>query len=131
MVIGSKAQRSAAEWLEDFARAVRARDYAAARSYFDEDVLGFGTVVPRAEGLDRLEADQWRAVWDVTTAFAFHAPRVVELDAVAFVAAEWSSTYVVDGSRRRGRATIILRHAEGGWRAVHSHFSLEPSGQLR
>lgn len=115
------------EWLYTFATAVRARDYDAARVGFVDDVVAFGTVVPSAYTLDQLEAVQWRPVWEVTRDFEFHNIRIDERVDRATVSALWSSTYVADGTLRRGRATILLQHIGRRWRATHTHFSLEPT----
>lgn len=120
-----------ARWLEDFAAAVRAADYARGAALFDPDALGFGTVAASAQGLDQLVRDQWRPVWDATEGFRFDLPpaRIEVEGAFAWVAATWSSQGLVEGGKpfpRAGRATILLRHGAGGWRAVHTHFSLSP-----
>ncbi len=119
-------------WLEEFASAVRAADYARGAKLFDAGALGFGTVTDRAEGLDVLIRDQWRHVWDATEGFRFDldAARVEVRDDLAWVASTWSSTGFAAGGEpfpRAGRATIVLRHGKDGWRAVHTHFSLNPA----
>jgi ketosteroid isomerase-like protein len=119
-------------WLREFAAAVRAADYDGARRLFHRGVVGFGTVAARVEGLDRLVLAQWRSTWGVTRGFDFawdDARGGVEGDH-AWVAAPWSSTGFDPGGRpfeRRGRATIVLRRRpRSPWRAVHTHFSLDP-----
>lgn len=119
------------DWLESFAAAVRARCYECGRRLCDPLVLGFGTAVARAEGLDSLEADQWRDVWERTRGFRFdlESARCEATDGHAWVAATWSSTGVLPGGGtfpRSGRATIVLVRRPLGWRAVHTHFSLTP-----
>jgi ketosteroid isomerase-like protein len=118
-------------WLDAFAAAVRAADYARGAELFDPDALGFGTVVERAEGLNRLAEAQWKRVWDATEGFAFHVggARIEVRGDIAWVASTWSSTGVTEGGApfpRSGRATIVLRRRGDGWRAVHTHFSLTP-----
>lgn len=119
-------------WLEEFAAAVRAADYARGAELFDPLALGFGTVVERAEGLELLAESQWRKVWDATEGFRFHldGARIEVSGDLAWVASGWSSTgFTEAGARfpRAGRATIVLLRAKGGWRAVHTHFSLRPA----
>jgi ketosteroid isomerase-like protein len=120
-----------ARWLEEFAAAVRAADYARGAALFDPGALGFGTVAERAEGLDVLIREQWRHVWDATEGFRFDAGARIEVEGgLAWVAATWSSQgFAADGEPfpRVGRATIVLRRGAGGWRAVHTHFSLAPA----
>jgi ketosteroid isomerase-like protein len=120
-------------WLEEFAAAVRAADTARGRVLFDPGVLGFGTVARRADGLDRLVEDQWRTTWAATTGFdfAWDDVRVGGDDEETWVAAPWASTGFDAMGRafpRRGRATLVLRRgADGAWRALHTHFSLDPA----
>lgn len=118
-------------WLEEFARAVRERDFDTARGLCSDTVVGFGTVSARYDGIDELHADQWQAVWDRTEGFAFDADSVtVWADgSLAVVIGEWTSVgREGDGSRRprRGRATIVLADADGTLRAIHTHFSMAP-----
>jgi ketosteroid isomerase-like protein len=122
-----------AAWLGAFARAVRERDFAAGRSLFDPHAVAFGTLCPRAGDLDVLVEKQWRPIWNATEGFDFdYATALAALDgAQAVVATTWASRDA--GSRgaraqRRGRATLVLRRDAAGWRAVHSHFSMEPDG---
>jgi len=115
------------EWLYTFATAVRARDYDAARHIFADDVVAFGTVTPVAHGIDQLEADQWRLVWEVTRDFEFNGIRIDERVDRATVSARWMSRHVADDTHRRGRATILLQRIGKRWRATHTHFSLEPT----
>lgn len=119
------------EWLQQFARCVRERTYDEARPLFDDGVFSFGTVAHAAQGLDDLVARQWREVWDVTEGFDFdyeHA-QCWNDGRLACIAAPWSSTGCrEDGTAfdRRGRATLTLRNVDGVWKAVHSHFSMNP-----
>jgi ketosteroid isomerase-like protein len=118
-------------WLEEFAAAVRAADYARGAALFEKDALGFGTVAARAEGLEDLVRSQWRQVWDSTEGFAFDlaGARIEVKGDLAWVAAGWSSTGLDPSGApfpRVGRATLVLRRHGEGWRAAHSHFSLRP-----
>jgi ketosteroid isomerase-like protein len=118
-------------WLDRFAQAVRDRDFAAAAKLFDRRIIAFGTVCSRANGLRALLSKQWSAVWPNTRRFAFdhRAARVFRQGGQAVVLAGWSSIGMGrSGSRfrRRGRATLVLRQTASGWKAVHTHFSLNP-----
>ncbi|HEX5137531.1 MAG TPA: nuclear transport factor 2 family protein [Planctomycetota bacterium] len=121
-----------ARWLEEFAAAVRAADYARGAALFDPDALGFGTLTARAQGLDVLLRDQWQHVWGSTEGFRFDlaGARIEAEGDLAYAAAGWSSTgFAEDGAPfpRAGRATVVLRRGAGRWRAVHTHFSLSPA----
>lgn len=117
-------------WMEAFAAAVRAADYARGVALFHPDALGFGTVVERADGVERLRREQWQKVWEVTRGFRFDpGARIRVLGGCAWVAATWSSTGVRQSGEsfpRVGRATLVLERAPSGWLAVHTHFSLRP-----
>jgi ketosteroid isomerase-like protein len=122
---------SVQRWLAEFAAAVRAADYARGAALFDPEVVGFGTVAERADGRERLEKDQWRRIWGVTRGFRFELDRarVETAGDLAWVAATWSSTGLDAAGKpypRCGRATLVLRRGESGWRAIHTHFSLRP-----
>ena len=120
------------EWLEAFAAAVRAVDYAAGQRLFAPEVVGFGTVGVLLEGRDTLVQSQWKRVWGATSGFRFDTRQLtcgVEGD-LAWVAVPWTSrTGRTDGPHdRSGRATYVLQRRNGRWLAVHSHHSLDPSG---
>jgi ketosteroid isomerase-like protein len=81
--------------------------------------------------LEELAARQWQVVWPNTTDFEFEYSSAVGLMGAdqAAVLASWNSTGLEEkgsGFARRGRATIILRNSVSGWKAVHTHFSMEP-----
>jgi len=120
------------DWLQGFSRAVQERDIASAKNLFHDEVVSFGTVCFRAEGLSELADRQWQAVWPHTVNFDFDYPSIVVLadgDHSA-VLVNWSSRgLAADGSTfdRRGRATIILQKDTTGWKAIHTHFSLAPA----
>jgi len=118
-------------WLKGFSQAVRARDYALGRQFFADQVVGFGSVAQRCDGLENLELSQWRKVWDVTTGFEFDLDTtVVGVDgAMAWAACAWQSfgkTSLGDTILRRGRSTFVFSRQNDQWLAIHSHFSLEP-----
>jgi ketosteroid isomerase-like protein len=119
------------QWLKGFSAAVRARDYVLGRDFFADEVIGFGSVAQRCDGLENLEVNQWRKVWDATTGFEFDIDStVVGVEAeMAWAASAWQSmgkTSLGDPMLRRGRSTFVFRKQNGQWLAVHSHFSLEP-----
>ena len=115
-----------------FALSVRERNYSAGRELFADEILGFGTYSGQLVGLDALVENQWKPVWSVTRNFHFKAEmiRCEVLGDAAWIAAAWESEgRAAEGGEwhiRNGRATLILQRREGGWRAVHSHFSLQP-----
>jgi ketosteroid isomerase-like protein len=118
-------------WLEDFAAAVRNRDFAAGRALFAEHVFAFGTRADRIEGLADLEADQWRPIWNSTRAYHFdHDAATIDVSGeMAWVAITWHSQGKDAAGTwydRFGRATYILRRVQGAWVAVHSHHSINP-----
>lgn len=114
-------------WLTGFEAAVRACDFDAARGFFASDAVAFGTRAERAQGLDRIVAEQWRHVWPRIREFRITDPVVHVKGDAAWVATMWETTRP-DGSKgvRRGRGTFVLERRDGRWLAVHSHFSLVP-----
>ena len=117
-------------WLEGFSETVRARDFSKGKRLFSKGVVSFGTVCVRAKNLDELVAKQWKLVWPKTKDFKFdcESARVIKNADHAVIIAGWRST----GFRnkipfaRRGRATIVLEKSANCWKALHTHFSLEP-----
>ena len=109
-------------WLREFADFVRCRDYERGATLFDPDVVGFGTVAARADGLEALVRGQWRHVWGVTERFDFDwdGIRGDRRGDRAWVAARWSSTgFATDGSPSRAAAarrscSRARRAARGG-----------------
>jgi ketosteroid isomerase-like protein len=131
MAVLESLDREIRGWLESFATAVRARRYDRGRRLFDQQVMGFGTRAARVDGLDALEARQWREIWETTRDFRFdlESARFESVDGQAWVGALWSSTGLLPCGGtfpRSGRATIVLVRRPEGWRAVHTHFSLDP-----
>lgn len=118
-------------WLKGFSSAVRARNYELGRTFFAEEVVGFGSVAERCDGLDNLELCQWRKVWDVTTGFEFDVENVFinANSQMAWAASTWQSfgkTASGDEFQRRGRSSFVFRKHKEQWLAIHSHFSLDP-----
>ena len=119
------------QWLEDFAAAVRARDFAAGRGLFADGVCAFGTRADMIEGLADLEARQWRPIWNSTRGYRFdHDSAAIKVSGeMAWVAITWHSQGKDATGRwydRFGRATYVLHHDAGRWVAVHTHHSLAP-----
>jgi len=119
------------DWLTGFSQAVRSRDYEAGRRFFALDVMGFGSVAERCHGLEDLESRQWRRVWDVTTDFEFDldSAAIGQEENMAWAACSWQSfgkNAAAEPVLRRGRSTFVFRKEGEQWRAIHSHFSLEP-----
>jgi len=119
------------EWLEVFAEHVRAVDYASARPMWHPDLLAFGTYNDVIQGLETAIATQWDNVWPRTAEFAFDLAGTHVLaagdGAMAVAVTPWTSTgFHQDGVPfdRPGRATMVFAKADGAWRCVHSHMSL-------
>jgi ketosteroid isomerase-like protein len=124
---------SVADWLARWGRLVAAVDFAGARALFDPAVVAFGTHMDVVEGLERLEADQWRSVWPTIADFRFDLAslscRFSPDRLMALAVVTWGSTgFAADGTPfdRPGRATVGLeRQAPGApWRGIHTHLSL-------
>jgi len=118
-------------WLETFSGFVRDVDYGSARPLWHEDVVIFGTHQDLLQGLETYIATQWDNVWPRTEDFRFDlaATRIFASNdrSLATVIAPWTSIgFHPDGTRfdRPGRATLVFQNAEGSWKAVHSHMSL-------
>lgn len=120
-------------WFDTWGTQVAACDFTAARALFDDHVVGFGTWADMLEGLDALEARQWRNIWPTIRDFRHHTEDLVarispdRLMAVGLVV--WTSTgFGQDGEayERPGRTTAVLTRptTTQPWRCVHTHVSL-------
>ena len=120
------------QWLAQWEDRIASQDFQAARELFDLAAIGFGTVAPRANGLDDLVERQWRVVWTRNQRFRFLPETlVVWADGSLLVAAvQWQSVATASDTGepycRDGRATIVLRETDCGVRALHTHFSISP-----
>ncbi|MBI3637372.1 MAG: nuclear transport factor 2 family protein [Candidatus Rokubacteria bacterium] len=119
-------------WLTAWQERVRAVDFAGGRALCAPDVFGFGTYAEFVDGLDAVEAGQWRHIWSTIRDFTIDAERARGAIAGdrAWVAAMWTSRGTrPDGSTfpRPGRCTVAFERRDGRWLAVHTHFSLTPS----
>src|SRR6185437_2778725 len=56
---GGSGMSGIAAWLDNWARAIRERDFAGARPLFAEDVMAFGSLSSAMTDRDTLEHDQW------------------------------------------------------------------------
>ncbi len=127
-------ESSVRHWLATWQVLICQRDFDRARRLFAPDVLGFGSVATVARSLDELETSQWRRVWPALGSFTFEDDDLTILVAAdrlqAAVAVTWSSTWADGGDERPrpGRASIVLARTapDASWRAVHTHFSLNP-----
>ncbi|MBI4635454.1 MAG: nuclear transport factor 2 family protein [Candidatus Rokubacteria bacterium] len=118
-------------WLRAWQACVRAVDFAGGRALCIPDLLAFGTRAEIVQGVENVEAQQWRQVWPRIRDFT------VRIDEArgevtgdhAWVAARWDSLGTrPDGTTfpRPGRLTIALERRRGRWLARHTHFSLVP-----
>ncbi|HTR43244.1 MAG TPA: nuclear transport factor 2 family protein [Pseudomonadales bacterium] len=125
------ASESLKDWLRLFSQAVRERDLVSGRKFFHQQVVSFGTVCFRAENLEDLVRRQWEIVWPGTQNFDFdyNSARAEIVGKSAVLITHWQSTGFI-GRRasvsRRGRATIALKKTATGWKAFHTHFSIDP-----
>lgn len=119
-------------WLAEMEACVRDVDYARCREIFADEVIGFGTRVAVAIGLDALEAEQWRHVWGRIRGFAFVTDELrcaLYGDAALWLGCPWTSESRGPGGewrQRPGRITAVLERRGGRWLAVHTHHSLVP-----
>ncbi|MCH9670138.1 MAG: nuclear transport factor 2 family protein [Gammaproteobacteria bacterium] len=122
-------------WYDKWSGCVAAVDFENARALFANDVVGFGTFMDMVEGLDALEANQWRAIWPTIKNFRFRTEMLRvsvspdRLHAMAMV--PWESTgFEASGEAydRPGRATTVLvrTNLDAPWLGIHTHFSLYP-----
>ena len=127
-------------WFDRWGALVAAVDFVPARDLFEATVAGFGTHRDVVQGLDRLEAEQWRRVWPTIEDFRFHSEDLVAEVApdrlMAIGLCTWSSTgRHADGTAfpRPGRATVAFARpaVEAPWKGIHTHISLNPGTPQR
>ena len=120
-------------WFRRLSEHVRAVDFAGARPLFAEEMVAFGTFQDFVSGRDRVEAEQWRNVWPVTSGFRYREEDVraiVSPDRLTAIGmGVFDSTgYRDDGTpfERPGRTTVALSRRSLGehWVALHTHMSL-------
>jgi len=121
------------DWFRTWGGNVAAVNFTASRPLFDERAVGFGTWMDRVEGLDSLEAKQWRSIWPTIDKFHHDTDTLKAMVSpdrlMAFGMLVWTSTgFHEDGTSydRPGRTTaIFIRDAVADpWRCVHTHVSL-------
>ena len=118
-------------WLARWENLVNAGDIEAARPFFAEDVVAFGSLTAAMRGLDDLVERQWSQIWPTIRDFA------LDRDALSIRTGGNGSFVVIAGSYRSqgkdgaggwydraGRATLVLERREAGYVCVHSHFSM-------
>ena len=108
-------------WFDEWGAEVARRDFASARRRFDPEVLGFGTWMDHVEGLDALEARQWRSIWPGIEDFEHRTEGLrcmVSPDRrMAFGMTVWTSTgFHEDGTayERPGRTTAVFTREKPG-----------------
>lgn len=126
------------QWLSEWERAIRDRDFEAGKALFDVAASGFGTVTERTHSLGELVERQWREVWPRTRGFAFD-PRDLEISVsrdgtMALAHSRWTSEGLPaegEARARSGRCTIVLARpgADRPWRCIHTHFSMWPQSR--
>jgi VCBS repeat-containing protein len=132
-----EARSIAIAWLDEMQACVRAVDYDRCRAIFADDVVGFGTRIDAAVGLDALERDQWRHVWGRIRNFTFLTEQLhgaVYGEAGLWLACPWTSEgRGPDGAwrTRPGRITAVLECRDGRWLAVHTHHSVVPDAKAQ
>jgi hypothetical protein len=126
------------EWLNDFSESVREQDYLRGKSLFSDRVISFGSWTGAMSGIEELYEKQWSNVWPQTTDFEFNLEKANFLfdqsssPSQCAVTSLWSSQGTKNNETfsRTGRCTIILSKDGDAWKAVHTHFSLTPNGEL-
>ena len=125
------ARSIAVAWLAEMQASVRAVDFARCRAIFAADIVGFGTHIDAAVGLEALERDQWRHIWGRIQHFTFALDQLhcAVSGAGLWLACPWSSeSRGADGAwhARPGRITAVLEKRDERWLAVHTHHSVAP-----
>ena len=121
-------------WFDRWGAHVAAKEFTPARDLFGAEALGFGTWMDYVDGLDALEAKQWRSVWPTIRDFYHRTDDSLQvsvspdrLHAVGLVL--WTSTGFDESGasfERPGRTTaVFVRDAVADdWRCIHTHVSL-------
>ncbi|MCG8544454.1 MAG: nuclear transport factor 2 family protein [Alphaproteobacteria bacterium] len=138
-MLGTQAPAEEAEairgWFATLHGYVDAVDFTAARALFDESAISFGTFMDIVEGLDNIEQQQWRPIWPSIAGFRFNLDtlrvgvsndRCVGIGVITWQSAGTDETGEV--FPRPGRATVMFGRDKPGdpWKAIHTHFSLNP-----
>ncbi len=122
------------EWFDDWGDMVATQRFEDARELFDPAAIGFGTWMDLVEGLDQLEAKQWRSIWGTISGFRHETTKTLKVIVspdrlMASGLATWTSIGFHEGGEqyeRPGRTTsIFVRGALAHrWRSIHTHVSL-------
>lgn len=131
---------SLADWFDQWGSYVTTCDFKQARGLFAPTVVSFGTFMDLVEGLDALEARQWRSIWPTISDFRFMTEDIhvwVSRDrCLATTMLMWNSTgYNAQGVSypRPGRTTAVLSRSntDARWLCDHTHFSEFPGKRQR
>ena len=122
------------KWFDDWGEMVATERFEDARELFDPGAIGFGTWMDLVEGLDHLEAKQWRSIWGTISDFRHETTKTLKVIVspdrlMASGLVTWTSIgFHEDGKQydRPGRTTSIFvrGHLEYRWRSIHTHVSL-------
>jgi ketosteroid isomerase-like protein len=118
------------ERLEEWAKAVRAKDLAAVMSHYTPDIRAFDLPTPleyRGTDAYRKNWADWFPTFVGPVGYEIHKLTVTSADDVAFC----HSLNHITGARTDGeqtdvwaRATVGLRKSGGAWMITHEHFSV-------
>ncbi len=121
-------------WFDAWGAMVASQRFEDARALFHPDAIGFGTWMDLVEGLDQLEAKQWRSIWGTIRDFRHETEKTLKVLAspdrlMASGLVTWTSTgFDAAGApyERPGRTTALFVRddAAAPWRALHTHVSL-------
>lgn len=121
-------------WFDDWGAMVGERRFEDARALFHKQVLGFGTWMDLVEGLDALEAKQWRSIWGTIKHFRHETERTLKVlvspdRLMASGLVTWTSTGIDEAGadyERPGRTTALFvrESTDAPWRCIHTHVSL-------
>ena len=122
------------QWFDDWGGMVANERFEDARELFDPAAIGFGTWMDLVEGLDQLEAKQWRSIWGTISDFRHETSKTLKVIVspdrlMASGLVTWTSIgFHEDGEKydRPGRTTSIFvrEHLAHRWRSIHTHVSL-------
>jgi len=122
------------QWFDDWGEMVATERFEDARELFDPGAIGFGTWMDLVEGLDHLEAKQWRSIWGTISDFRHETTKTLKVIVspdrlMASGLVTWTSIgFHEDGEQydRPGRTTSIFVRGDLAyrWRSIHTHVSL-------
>ncbi len=141
LIVASPEDRaSIAAWFDEWGGYVASCRFEQARALFSPTVVGFGTYMDLVEGLDALEAKQWRSIWPTIADFRFLTQELRAWTSAdrgfATAMLMWHSTGFDAAGKpfpRPGRTTAVLHRAspEATWQCEHTHFSEFPAEHQR